>query len=466
MRSARALLLAAACTGLTGVGCQRGDPGKAAGPAASSGPAVGAAGVLGTIQGVVRVPGSLAPPQGGQHEVPTGGTQEFVFGEQGGGVAFVVVADGQSRVVHRGQVGQAYQEVGDVVLSRDGRRHAYAARVGGTWRMVVDGKEGVPCDRVGEPVFSQEGAHLAYPAKRGGRWHLIVDEQVGEGTRTRILGPEFSGDSSSIAFLEAAEEGDTAERGRLVVSDLALKARTVAGEGIASFRLDAARTTAAAVSVDGEQARVLALALARPGEVRRSPVYQGADGLALGADGASLAYLAHRDGRDLVVLDGREQQLPPGADVLGGLVIRPDRKAVAALVGIGEAVSLQEFFVGGRRPEQAYREAAEPVYAASGSLLAYAASRAAQWFLVVNGQEGPPFDRIVGPRFSPDGKKLVYRARQEGRRFVVVADLNGRTIRQHPAYDQVFPVQFAPDGKSVAYGVKDGQVLAWKVEPL
>ena len=81
------------------------------------------------------------------------------------------------------------------------------------------------------------------------------------------------------------------------------------------------------------------------------------------------------------------------------------------------------------------------------------------WFVVVNGKEGPAFDRVVLPVFSPDGKLLVYRARKEGKRFLVVADTAGKTIKQLPAYEQVFQPVFTGDGKSVAYGVKDGNKL-------
>jgi Tol biopolymer transport system component len=85
---------------------------------------------------------------------------------------------------------------------------------------------------------------------------------------------------------------------------------------------------------------------------------------------------------------------------------------------------------------------------------------------VVNGTEGPPFDRVVTPTFSPDGKRVAYRARKDGRRFVVLADANGRTLRQLAANEQVFPVRFTADGRAITYGVKDGRRLAWKVEPL
>jgi Tol biopolymer transport system component len=84
----------------------------------------------------------------------------------------------------------------------------------------------------------------------------------------------------------------------------------------------------------------------------------------------------------------------------------------------------------------------------------------------VNGKEGPAFERVVTPVFSPDDKRLVYRARKDGKRFVVVADTGGKTIKQHPAYEQVFQTVFTADGKSIAYGVKDGKKLIWKVEKI
>ena len=51
----------------------------------------------------------------------------------------------------------------------------------------------------------------------------------------------------------------------------------------------------------------------------------------------------------------------------------------------------------------------------------------------------------------------MYRARKDGKRFVVVADADGKLLSRHPAYEMVFPTVFTADGGSVAYGVKDGQ---------
>ncbi len=67
----------------------------------------------------------------------------------------------------------------------------------------------------------------------------------------------------------------------------------------------------------------------------------------------------------------------------------------------------------------------------------------------------------------PGSREVSYLSCAEGQqRFVVVADANGKVIRQHPSYEQVFPVVFTADGKSVAHGVKDGNKLIWKVEKL
>ena len=113
-----------------------------------------------------------------------------------------------------------------------------------------------------------------------------------------------------------------------------------------------------------------------------------------------------------------------------------------------------------------YDEAANLTYSKDGSY-AYAARNGKNWFIVVNGTEGPAFDRAIEPLFSPDCRYVVYRARKGGKRFVVVADAkDGRIIRQHQSYEQVFQPVFTATGMAIGYGVKDGNKLFWKVEPL
>ena len=115
---------------------------------------------------------------------------------------------------------------------------------------------------------------------------------------------------------------------------------------------------------------------------------------------------------------------------------------------------------------KSYDDAAGVIVSSDGGTSAFIACRGEKCFVVANDSEGPLFDRVVSPKFSPDGKFLVYRVRKDGKRFVVVADSSGKVLQQHPAYEMVFDVSFTADGKSVAYGVKNGQQLLWKVEKL
>ena len=409
-------------------------------------------------------PQSIAPPSGlGIHPSPANMFQ-FIFSERGGGVAYVVEKDGTSRMVHNGAAGKSYQTVGDVVLSPDGKRIAYGALVDGKWRMVVDGKEGAPFNTVRLPRFSPDGAHLAYQAMAGERWHLVVDGTPNAGTLKRYLPHEFSADSSRIACIDDVDDNN---RGRLVVSDLAFATQTVVGSGVSFMLANADKSRIAAVStMDGKQ-RVIDFSLDRPESVNRGAIYDTVGALAFGPDGVTLAYPAERAGRRLLVVGNRELALPDG-DMAGLPVIHPDKKTVAVPIFSGGMTFLHQLSpVGGIGEVGHGYEAVEGlVYGRDGRFHAYAAQKGETWFVVVNGKEGPTFDRVVSPKFSPDGKLLVYRARKDGKRFVVVADMTARTIKAHPAYEQVFDAVFTADGKSVAYGVKDGNRLIWKVEAL
>jgi hypothetical protein len=183
-------------------------------------------------------------------------------------------------------------------------------------------------------------------------------------------------------------------------------------------------------------------------------------------NGGSLAYLAERSGQRFIVLDGKGAALPDGASPSGAPVIRPGGGVGVLVTSVDGRAFLHEAFAGGEGPASSrHDEAADLAYGAGGAT-AYAARRGDAWFVVANGTEGPALDRVVSPAFSPDGKLLVYRARKDGKRFVVIADRKGETVRQLPPYEQVFPVRFDADGKSIAYGVKDGPRLLWLVEPL
>lgn len=113
-----------------------------------------------------------------------------------------------------------------------------------------------------------------------------------------------------------------------------------------------------------------------------------------------------------------------------------------------------------------YKEAAFLKLSKDGAAYAHVVLNGKLQQYVVNGKPGPSFDKALPPMFTPDGKYLICRVRQDGKRFLVVLDLDGNLVRKHPDFEMVFEPIFSGDGKSVGYGVKEGAKLAWKVEKL
>jgi WD40 repeat protein len=401
------------------------------------------------------------------NQLPKGAIQDFFFSETGRSVAYSVRDYGYSYVSVNGKPGKVYKaDVSPVVMSPGGSHVAYAAPVGGSWRMVVDGVEGAEYTQVKEPKFSPDGRHVAYTALKEGRWGLVVDNEWHDGQSPQMQEFHlFSGDSTRIAYVDQVKEHYA---GRLVVADLRLKEQKVlfpTGAGNLIGNADGTRGAVIVLS-EGKQ-KVATFSFANPAELKTGPGYDRVNNLVFGPDGTSLAYTAEKGGVTFVVYGDREEPAGVG-EFRESPVVRPDLKGVGVIAADkDDRPYLREYFSGTGNQPKRYDGASFLTYSKDG-VAAYAAASLGKkaWFVVVGGKEGPAFDRVVMPHFSPDGKFVVYRARKDGKRFVVVADRSGKTVRQHPSHEQVFELRFTADGRSVAYGVKDAQKLSWTVEPL
>lgn len=403
----------------------------------------------------------------------TGATEAAVdrlqIAKNGRGAAYIL-GDGEGyRVGHNGKVGKTYTIIGEVILSPDGGRVAYGAQKPNTWCLVVDGREVTDVAELGTPVFSPDGAHLAFTARIGDQWHLFVDAVSRVKSPEQISRYAFNADGTRIAYVEG---GNDPGKQRLTVSDLAFKKQThreLCGE---LMTVNDAHTRLAAVCTGSGKRRVAEMSFAQPDAVKEGPLYDAISNVSLSKDGTSVAYLAQKGAERLIILNGKEERFRGGA-MVGPFVFRPDGKGVTFLTERGDRLVLYQAFHQADIEEKGYPEVGDIAYSADSRHYAYCAKVASKGqrdksiLVVLDGKEGPRFDMVVSPVFSPDGRFLVYRVRDNGKRFVVVADgSTGKVIQRHPSHEQVFQPVFTPDGKSVAYGVKDGNKLVWEVVKL
>ena len=387
---------------------------------------------------------------------------KILFNEQGRSVAYIVEVSGAVHVGLNGARGKPYQGIGTLELSPDGQHIAYSAFDKNGWRMVHDGEEGMIVDEIGTPVFSPDSRHFAYDAKVGEEWVLVVDGKTkGTGQPQYSFHDKFfSTDSTRLVSIEFPD--DIARPVRISVSELTFRSRRVKELPASDFVLNKDKTKIALVGSYNGKKRIVEFAFDRPAAAVEGPLYDDIIHPEYAADGVSLAYVAKEGGTRYLVFDGKEEQIPKSEQVWS-LVVRPDKRGVGVILASEKGTFLHQAFYNEGVKEKKYLDAGGLIYNSDSSRHAYIAARGKKIFMVVNGKEGPAFDMIVTPLFSPDGRFLVYRARKDGKRFVVIADASGRTLRQLPAYEQVYQPIFAADGKSIGYGVKDGWNLVWNV---
>lgn len=401
-------------------------------------------------------------PHNVDNATPTNELYYIDFNNRGRSVAYIAKVGDKVLVVYNDTPGKLYKNVFNLRISPDGSRVAYVAEVNGKFSLVADGHEGPLYDDIGPPVFSPDSRHIACKVQLNDQLHIIVDGKISKGYQKFNGAPVFNSDSSKVAYSEGA---DNSHYSKLVVSDLAFNNIATIDSCGDQLLTSRDKTRIASVCTSNGKQRVLELSFADTEKRNESSLYDTISHLAFAKDGNALAYGAVKDGVAYLVLNGKEKRLPK-VMLVAAPVIQPDLRGVGAIVGTTEKVFFYQAVKDAVSNESNYEMIEELVYNRDGSLHAYSALKDDKWRIVVNGKEGPAFDRVVGPAFSPDGTLLVYRARQDGKRFVVVADSNGTIIRQHNTYELVYSPVFTGDGGSVAYGVKNDKELWWKVEKL
>ena len=414
-----------------------------------------------TVLATIPASGKLYAPNA---QKGGGDTPRILINDHGKGSAYIMYEGDNVHVVHNGHIGKAYKKIDNLSLSPDGKRVAYGILINEKRCIVLDGREGAFYVDVWDPIFSPDNRHIAYIAQIDDKSHIVIDDRITDEAYPSVLSgnPVFSGDSSKVAY-HLIPGGNRI--GRLIVSNLDLKLQKTWDCSNEELIANRDKTRIAIISPNSGKQRVLDINFIQPDVVKEGPLYDRISNVSFGSDGVTLTYVAFKGKERFLVMNGREELLPDG-ELRESPVTMPDSRGVGVLILDKDGFYLYQGFMVNSLPAKRYQEAAGLVYNKDCSQHAFIARTVKRIYMVVNGKEGPSFDMIVKPMFSPDGTLLIYRARKDGKRFVVVADRNGKTVRQHPSYEMVYDTVFTADSKSVAYGVKDGDKLVWKVEKL
>lgn len=161
-------------------------------------------------------------------------------------------------------------------------------------------------------------------------------------------------------------------------------------------------------------------------------------------DGQHVAYLAAAEGdRFQPVIDGRALEPTAGASGNAGLKVNRDGSRWAYWGDDGIVVD------GRQRPHPKPHSGgdAAPHFSPNGKRLAYRAAQGTKTILVVDDQESPPYDSASEPAFSPDSRHIAYFAAKNGRVFPLVDGVEG------PPQFKILgtAIVFSPDSGRFAY---------------
>lgn len=398
--------------------------------------------------------------------------EDVVISDQGGGIAYIAEKHGRKYVIHNGKAGNPHSDIDHLRISPDGKRVAYSKSVGNFYQMIVDDIAGNMFIDVYDAVYSPDSRHVAYLAEGLDRAMNIVLDGKSVDSYANVVSSIFlfSHDSSKLVYHVRPYGGGTTSA-QLVIYDLKTGSKSTKQCLDIPLVMNSAKTRiAAAKAISGDKQQIFDFALASPEVVRSSDAYDAVSLLSLSDDGKSIAFAAIKGNHQYLVLDGKERVLPDNLAITAPPFFHPKANYVGVVMKTKERFDntyhLYQSNISGNSPRVQARLIKEPVFGIKKDDVAYVSAENDAFFMVVNGKSGPKFEAVVSPLFSPDGSKLIYRAREGAKRCVVVADIASNVHRRLPDYEMVFPVSIAADGKSFAYGVKEEDKFILKVEKL
>lgn len=296
--------------------------------------------------------------------------------------AFIAKRSNQETVVIDGKVGHWHQRAINVRFSPDSQRVGYVVQEGKEKRLVVDGRAGstVPNISTNANLFSPDSKRVAYMVHRASKQHLVIDGNEGPAFDLVTL-MVFSPDSKHVAHTAGKEGFEYA-----FFNGNESKPYDRVGRVI--FSSDSLRFAYAAQ----RRARWTMVVNAKEGLW-----FDGVSEPIFSADGTTLAYVATKDNLRFLVTNGKKgathQKL-----VMPSLSFNGKRSAYLVVDEAGHKRAI----VDGKWSKPYDDFISNVVFGPDGKHFAFIARRAGKNFLVVDGVEDKPIDKLF------DNSRIVF----------------------------------------------------------
>ncbi len=394
---------------------------------------------------------------------------EITFSDNGLQVAVILKKEGKMAMSINSVMSPMYEGVRAPVFHATSKQYAFVATKEGKQCVVFNGREGALYDSVRNPMINSAG-RLVYAAKRGDKWFIVSGDKESKAWDTQDPSLFVSPDGKRLAFLE---QNSATKKFNMCVCSVTFKEYARGGEydelADVSTNWVGSHLTYK-VGRNGKQTVVL-FDFSQPGcTEKEGRWYEKVGNFALSNNGAYVAFFGQRDGKHYLV-NGNNEWPCTDYSMLFDITVS-DKGNVLYTGAIKQSIILSlDGKIVTDRPESiddlTFSDDSNHILFVAGPCPLIPTDKPVEFaYLVVDGHESKKYDKVVSPRFAPDNTHIVFRARSEGKRFVVVADKTGKILKEHSPYEAVWDFKFSPDGKSVGYGVKKGQELWWQVASL
>jgi hypothetical protein len=172
--------------------------------------------------------------------------------------------------------------------------------------------------------------------------------------------------------------------------------------------------------------------------------------------GASLAFIALRNGCYNVVIGSTVIELPTGSPTPIALSDRGDVYALGVMKP-GECAVISS-----SRGASVWDEIYPPLVSRDGATIAFRCRKGASWNMVINAIPGKTFDRIGDPQFTSDGKGILYSAVKDGKSYLVagerIMEIGRRAFSVVSGSTEDLPFYVGPDSEGGDLFVWHGEV--------